>query len=297
MSKTERQSPSDFSMADFEKALASEAVNFEVGNLVRGKVHGYDSDGVYVDIGGKSLALVPANEIAADETADLTALVPVGEEQEFIVIKEENGEGQVTLSKRQLIVKYAWDKVAEIQANKESILLKVSGVNKGGITVNFQGIRGFIPRSQVIERDLESLVGTNINAIIIEANAEDKKLVFSQKQATRSASFSQLELGTLITGTIASIKPFGAFVDFDGSTGLLHVSQVSQSRVEAVDELLAVGQTIKALIVSLDESSGKIGLSLKVLENYPGEVIEKLAEVLESAEPRSEKAAKKLFGG
>jgi small subunit ribosomal protein S1 len=284
-------------MDDFEKALASESVSFEIGNLILGKVYNYDTDGVYVDIGGKSLAFVPANEIAADESADLSVLLPVGEEQEFIIIKGENGDGQVTLSKRQLLVKYAWDKIAEIQSNKESISIKVSGVNKGGVTANFQGIRGFIPRSQLVERDHESLVGTQINAIVIEANPDDNKLVFSQRQATRSASFSQLELGQLVTGTIASIKPFGAFIDFEGNTGLLHVSQISQSRVESLDKLLSVGQTIKALIVSLDEGSGKISLSLKVLENHPGEVLENLTELLDSAESRSQRAAKKLFGG
>jgi small subunit ribosomal protein S1 len=297
MSKTDRRSMDTFSMADFEKALSSTSVSCEKGSLVRGTVYSYDSDGVYVDIGGKSLAFVPANEIAVDETADLSVILPIGEEQEFLVIKEDNGDGQFTLSKRQLIAKYAWDKVAEIQANKETVTIRVSGVNKGGVTVSFQGLRGFIPRSQLVERDHQSLVGTNINAIAIECNPEDNKLVFSQRQATRSANFSQLELGQLITGAIASIKPFGAFVDFDGNTGLLHITQISQQRVESLEKLFTVGQNIKALIVALDEGNGKISLSLKVLENHPGEVLENLAEVIESAESRSQRAAKKLFGG
>jgi small subunit ribosomal protein S1 len=291
-----KNNPAIFSMDDFAKALAAEEVSFQKGELVRGKVYNYDSDGVYVDIGGKSLAFVPAQEIVFDETADLSAILPVGEEQDFLIIREENAEGQVTLSKRQLQIKYAWDKITEFQSNKESLTLRVTGVNKGGVTVNFQGIRGFVPRSQLVEKDLESLVGTQITAAIIEANQDANKLVFSQRQATKNANFSQLELGQLVTGKIASIKSFGAFVDFEGNTGLLHIGQISQSRVEAIDKLFEIGQEIKATIVSLDEGNGKISLSTKVLENHPGEMLENMAEVMASAEARNQRAAQKLFG-
>ena len=283
-------------MDDFAKALDAEVVAFEKDQLVRGKIHSYDSDGVYVDINGKSLAFVPAAEVAADESADLSALLPIGDEQEFLIIREQNADGQVTLSKLQLQMKYAWNQVDDLQSNKESIQLRVTGVNKGGVTVNFQGIRGFIPRSQLVERDHQSLVGTVIPGIIIEADKDKDKLVFSQRQATRTANFSQLERGQLVTGTIVGIKPFGAFVEFDGSTGLLYVKQISQNRVEACEKLFTIGQEIKAMIIDLDEGNGKISLSTRVLENHPGEMLENMAEVMESAEARSERAAKKLFG-
>jgi small subunit ribosomal protein S1 len=296
MNKTTSTSAEIFSMDDFAKALDAEAVSFEKDQLVRGKIHSYDSDGVYVDINGKSLAFVPAEEIVADDSADLSALLPIGDEQEFLIIREQNADGQVTLSKRQLQVRYAWSRVDEIQSNKESIQLKVTGVNKGGVTVNFQGIRGFIPRSQLVDRDLESLVGTSIPGIIIEADKDKNKLVFSQRQATRSANFSQLELGQLVTGTIVGIKPFGAFVEFEGNTGLIYIKQVSQNRIEACEKLFTIGQEIKAMIIDLDEANGKISLSTRVLENHPGEMLENMTEVMASAEARSERAAKKLFG-
>ncbi len=285
-----------FSMDDFAKALNAEAVSFEKGELVRGKIHSYDSDGVYVDINGKSLAFVPAAEVAADESADLSALLPIGDEQEFLIVREQNADGQVTLSKRQLQVKYAWNQVGEIQSNKETIQVKVTGVNKGGVTVSFQGIRGFIPRSQLVERDHAALVGTSISVVIIEANQETNKLVFSQRQASRSANFAQLEQGQLITGTIVGLKPFGAFVEFDGNTGLIYIKQISHSRVEDCEKLFTIGQEIKAMIIELDEPNGKISLSTRVLENHPGEMLENMTQVMDSAEERSEKAAKKLFG-
>jgi len=296
MNKTTSTSAEIFSMDDFAKALDAEVVSFEKDQLVRGKIHSYDSDGVYVDINGKSLAFVPAAEVAADESADLSALLPIGDEQEFLIIREQNADGQVTLSKLQLQMKYAWNQVDDLQSNKESIQLRVTGVNKGGVTVNFQGIRGFIPRSQLVERDHQSLVGTVIPGIIIEADKDKDKLVFSQRQATRTANFSQLERGQLVTGTIVGIKPFGAFVEFDGSTGLLYIKQISQNRVEACEKLFTIGQEIKAMIIDLDEGNGKISLSTRVLENHPGEMLENMAEVMASAEARSERAAKKLFG-
>jgi small subunit ribosomal protein S1 len=285
-----------FSMDDFAKALNAEAISFEKGELVRGKIHSYDSDGVYVDINGKSLAFVPAAEVAADESADLSALLPIGDEQEFLIIREQNADGQVTLSKRQLQVKYAWNQVGETQANKETVQVRVTGVNKGGVTVSFQGIRGFIPRSQLTERDHASLVGTNISTVIIEANQETNKLVFSQRQASRSVNFAQLEQGQLITGTVVGLKPFGAFVEFDGNTGLIYIKQISQNRVEDCEKLFSIGQEVKAMIIELDEPNGKISLSTRVLENHPGEMLENMAEVMAKAEERSEKAAKKLFG-
>ncbi|WP_310484711.1 S1 RNA-binding domain-containing protein [Chamaesiphon sp. VAR_48_metabat_403] len=296
MNKTQTTSAEIFSMDDFAKALDAEAVNFEKDQLVRGKIHSYDSDGVYVDINGKSLAFVPAEEVAADESADLSVLLPIGDEQEFLIIREQNADGQVTLSKLQLQMKYAWNQVDDLQSNKESIQLKVTGVNKGGVTVNFQGIRGFVPRSQLLERDHQSLVGTSIPGIIIEADKEKNKLVFSQRKAARTANFSQLERGQLVTGTIVGLKAFGAFVEFDGNTGLIYIKQISESRVEDCEKVFAIGQEIKAMIIDLDEGNGKISLSTRVLENHAGEMLEKMSEVMESAEARSERAAKKLFG-
>ena len=296
MNKTQTTSAEIFSMDDFAKALDAEVVNFEKDQLVRGKIHSYDSDGVYVDINGKSLAFVPAEEVAADESADLSALLPIGDEQEFLIIREQNADGQVTLSKLQLQMKYAWNQVDDLQSNKESIQLKVTGVNKGGVTVNFQGIRGFVPRSQLLERDHQSLVGTSIPGIIIEADKEKNKLVFSQRQAARTANFSQLERGQLVNGTIVGLKQFGAFVEFDGNTGLIYIKQISESRVENCEKVFTIGQEIKAMIIDLDEGNGKISLSTRVLENHAGEMLEKMSEVMESAEARSERASKKLFG-
>jgi small subunit ribosomal protein S1 len=280
-------------MDDFAKALEAETVSFQKGTIIKGKVFSHDTNGAYIDIKGKSLAFVSIEDVGDD----LDTLLPIGEDFDFLVAREQDADGQVTLSRRQLQIKYAWDKVADIQENKESISVRVTGVNKGGVTVDFQGLRGFIPKSQLSERDLNSLVGSSVTALIIEADQERDKFVLSQRQASRSENFSRLQLGQLISGQVVSIKPFGAFVDFDGTTGLLHIKQISQEYITDLNAVFSIGQELKALIINLDEGSGKIALSTRVLENKPGEMINDQAEVMNSADARAPRAAQKLFGG
>lgn len=286
-----------FSMDDFAKALEKQDYQSQKGQVVRGKVYSYESDGAYVDIGGKSLAFVPIPEAALNSVIDLSEVLPLKEELDFVIIREQDADGQMTLSRREMLVQQSWDDIAEIQDNKQSVQALVTGVNKGGVTVEVQGLRGFIPRSHLVERDkLEELVGQNITASFLEVNAETNKLVLSQREATRSASFSQLELGQLVEGKVVSIKPFGVFVDIENTTGLLYIKQVSQKYIESLSSLFQVGQTISAMVVELDEGKGRISLSTRVLENYPGEMVENMAEVMASAEERSQRAAKNLFG-
>lgn len=289
-------SNSSFSMEDFAKALEQHGYEFKKGQVVRGKVYNYENDGAYVDIGGKSLAYVPIDEVSLKSSGDWSEVLPLREEMEFLIIGDQDADGQVTLSRRQLELKQSWDELAELQENNKSLQVRVLGVNKGGVTVDLRGLRGFIPRSHLSERtDLDGLIGQSLTVKVLEADRDRDKLVLSQREATRSASFTQLELGQLVDGKIVSIKPFGVFVDFDGITGLLHIKQVSQNFIESLPTVFQIGQPIKAMIIDLDEGKGRISLSTRIFENYPGEMLEKMAEVMDSAEARSEKAKTKLL--
>ena len=137
-SKTAKPQANVFSMDDFAKALEAEKIGFTNGEIIKGKIQGYDTNGIYVEIGGKSLAFVPGEEIIADLNSDLSALFPIGEEQEFLIIKEQDADGQVTLSCKQLQLRQAWNQADEIQSNKQSVTVRVTGVNKGGVTIDFQ---------------------------------------------------------------------------------------------------------------------------------------------------------------
>ncbi len=283
-----------FSSDDFAKALEQHSYEFQKGQVVRGKVFEYASDGAYVDIGGKSSAFLPNQEVSLKPiTTNLSTELPLQEERDFLIIREQNEDGQVTLSLKQLEIKQIWDRLTEIQESGQSIQVRVMGINKGGVTIDVHGLRGFIPRSHLIERDnLQGLIGQALSACFLEINSDNNKLVMSQRLATRSVAISQLQIGQLVAGEIASIKPFGAFVDLAGITGLLHISQVSKHRIESLEKVFQVGQLIKSVIIDVDEGKGRISLSTKVLENYPGEMLEKMDEVMASAAERSHRVNK-----
>lgn len=294
-SNRSQTSNSSFSMDDFAKALEEHDYEFKKGQVVSGKVYNYETDGAYVDIGGKSLAYVPIDEVSLKVSGEWAEVLPLHQEMDFLIIQEQDADGQVTLSRRQLEIKQVWDELAQLQESGKSMPVRVQSVNKGGVTVELRGLRGFIPRSHLSERDdLDSLIGQSLTVTFLELDRDRNKLVLSQRQATRSVHFNQLELGQLVEGKIVSLKPFGLFIDFDGITGLLHIKQVSQTFIESLPAVFQIGQPIKAVIVDLDEGKGRISLSTRVLENYPGEMLEKMAEVMDSAQARAERARQKI---
>ncbi|MDB9455322.1 S1 RNA-binding domain-containing protein [Dolichospermum circinale] len=293
-SKLSQTANSSFSMDDFAKALEKHDYQFQKGQIVRGKVFQIDHDGAYVDIGGKSSAFLPQDEASLRAVTDLSEVLPMNEELEFLIIQDQDAEGQVTISRKQLEVRQIWDKLLEMQENSQTVQVRVIGINKGGVTVDLLGVRGFIPRSHISERDnLEALKGQSLTVGFLEINRETKKLVLSQRLAARSSNFSLLELGQLVEGKITGIKPFGVFVDLNGASALLHIKQVSQKFIESLEKVFQIGQPIKAVIIDLDQGKGRIAISTRVLENFPGEVVENFAEVMNSAEARANRAANK----
>ncbi|HCF26782.1 MAG TPA: 30S ribosomal protein S1 [Cyanobacteria bacterium UBA11049] len=294
-SKISQAANTSFSMDDFALALEKHDYHFQKGQVVRGKVFQYENDGAYVDIGGKSAAFLPLVEASLKPltASDLSTVLPLQEEQDFLIVREQDAEGQVTLSRRQLEIQQIWERLAQMQENNQTVQVRVTGTNKGGVTVDLQGLRGFIPRSHLVERDnLEALKGQTLSASFLQIDPSNKKLVLSNRLATRSSSFSQLEIGQLVEGKVTSIQPFGVFVDLEGVSGLLHIKQISQNFIASLASVFQVGQPIKAVITDLDEGKGRIALSTRVLENYPGEMLEKMDEVMANAEARANKARK-----
>ncbi|NLQ03725.1 S1 RNA-binding domain-containing protein, partial [Cylindrospermopsis raciborskii] len=146
-SESSQIATSSFSMDDFAKALEKHDYQFQKGQTVRGKVFQLDHDGAYVDIGGKSSAFLPRDEASLRTVTDLSEILPLNEEMEFLIIREQDAEGQVTISRRQLEIQHIWEKVAQMQEDSQSIPVKVIGVNKGGVNVEVFSLRGFIPKS------------------------------------------------------------------------------------------------------------------------------------------------------
>jgi small subunit ribosomal protein S1 len=294
-SNSSQEPTAAFSHDDFEQALAGHDYQFERGQIVRGKVCEHTSEGAYVDIGGKTAGFVPTGEAALHAMGSVAEYLPLQQEMDFLIIKEQNAEGQVTLSRRQLELKKAWEKVAEIAESGKSVQLRVTKTNKGGVIGEVEGLRGFIPRSHLIEKDdLDSLIGQSLTANFLEVNRENNKLVLSQRQVARAAAISKLAQGELKTGKIVKLQPYGAFVDLDGVTGLLHITQISNARVESLPSLLEVGQEVKVLVLEIDEHKNRVSLSTKVLEKHPGEILENLASIMATAEERAAAFQEKL---
>ncbi|MDJ0735253.1 MAG: S1 RNA-binding domain-containing protein [Nostocaceae cyanobacterium] len=292
--KLSQEANSSFTMDDFAKALDKHDYNFQKGQVIHGKVFQLDPDGAFVDIGGKSSAFLPRDEACLRTVTDLSEVLPLNEELEFLIIREQDAEGQVTLSRRQLEIRQIWDKLAQMQDDGQTVSVRVTGTNKGGVTIDVLGLRGFIPRSHLLERDnLEALIGQNLTVGFLEVDPNNKKLILSQRQATRAASFSLLQIGDLVEGKITGIKPFGVFVDVNGVSALLHIKQISQKFIDNLEQVFQIGQPIKALIIDLDEGKGRVALSTRGLENFPGEMLEKMDEVMADAQTRAEKARKK----
>ncbi|MEM9004277.1 MAG: S1 RNA-binding domain-containing protein [Cyanobacteria bacterium P01_F01_bin.86] len=284
-----------FSAEDFARALADHDYTFQTGSTVRGTIIGHGSEGAFIEIGGKSDAFLPLKEAALERIENLEESFPLGEEHEFLIIRDQDSEGRVVLSIRRLLAQRLWEKLGEQETNSEILDVKVTGTNKGGVIVDVEGLRGFVPRSQLSQaEDLEALVGSNLSVGFLEVNPEKNKLVLSQKAAARSQAMSRLALGQLVEGNIVSLKPYGAFVSFEGVTGLLHINQVSKNYVDSLPALLQVGTPIKAVIINLDEARNRISLSTKVLEKYPGEMMKEFETVMTDAENRIQDVGKLL---
>lgn len=288
-SQKTRQQNISFSMDDFAKALEQHNYDFQKGQIVRGKAFEYTSDGAYIDIGGKSPAFIPLREASVEATDDIKTALPLQEEKEFLIVSNQNDEGQVTLSIRQLKLKESWDDLATISENSGTVQMLVTGTNKGGVTGEVKGLRAFIPRSHLVEKqNLDSLVGQILTGNILELNPDNNKLVLSQRQASQSALMQKIVPNSVQTGTVVKLQPYGIFVDLGGITGLLHIKQISNSRIESLEQVFKVGQEIKVVIIDIDEIKNRISLATKMLESYPGELIEKFDVVMENAEERFE---------
>jgi small subunit ribosomal protein S1 len=292
------ESAASFSMEDFEKALGQFDYEFSKGKIVTGKAVAYESDAALIDIGGKSPGILPKDEASVYATNDLSTVVPVGEEREFLIIREQNADGQVTLSLRQLETRKIWNRLLEMKDRNESLQVKVTGSNKGGVSVDALGLRAFIPRSHLVDRgNIEAMKGQTLSAVVLDMEENRNRIVLSNRLAARAANFSRLEIGQVVEGTVTGIRPFGAFVEFDGNSGLLHVSQISNKRINDVSNILTVGQTVKVLIADLNEGENRIALTTKHFESFPGEMLENAQTVFDEADDRAERARKVLMGG
>ena len=280
------------SMADFEEEIDASLRRYERGEKVSCTVVSVDMDKIMVEL-GSTTGIIRKQDASDDPAFNLQENIKPGDEVEATVVRPDDGHGNVVLSMKAASAERAWDRLLSLLTSKETVSVKISGVTKAGVTTTLEGVRGFIPASKlslgfVSEDDLNKWVGKSVEARVITAEKDGRKLVLSSKEilrekeaAERKEAAAQVKPGMVTEGTVETIKDYGAFINLGkGVTGLLHVSQISPKRIKTPAEVLKEGETVTVKVTKV--ADGRISLSIKALdESAP-------------AEPREEKISFKL---
>jgi small subunit ribosomal protein S1 len=295
-SQTDEQEPTDDLWVDeeenelhlMEQLLSDPAHDYrklQYGDTIDGKIMRVDRDSILVDIGGKSEGVVPAREMQS-LTPEERAALQVGNDVFVFVINSEDQEVHAILSIDKARQEKSWRQLERSYQNSEIITANVINYNKGGLLVNLEGVRGFVPASQIEgitrasdsqkQSDMARMIGRAMSLKIIEINRSRNRLILSQRQAVQEVRevkkdelLSSLNEGDIHTGVVSSICDFGAFVDIGGTDGLVHLSELSWGRVNHPGELLKVGQKVQVYILGIDNERRRIALSIKRTQNEP----------------------------
>ncbi len=280
-------------MEDYKEELEASYKVIREGDILTGTVIDVSETSVTLDLKYYTEGIIHAEDLSSDPNFKLLQEIHIGDEITATVIRRDDGEGHIVLSKKEANDLLAWDKLREYQANRTILPVKIGGIVNKGVITYVEGIRGFIPASKLdvtFVEDTEQWLNKTVDAIIITVKEEEKKLVLSAKEpaleklATETSKrVAKVAVGSVMNGTVDSIQSYGAFIELEnGLSGLLHISQISEKRIKHPSAVLKQGQTVKVKIISTD--NGKIGLSIKALAD-PSETSE---EVLDYELPKEE---------
>ena len=262
---------------NFEQMLNESFRTIHTGEVVEGKVIDVKPEEAVLNINYKSDGILTRNEYSNDNSLDLTTKLKPGDTLEVKVTRVNDGEGQVLLSYKRLAADRGDKKIEDAFNNKEVLTAKVEQVLSGGLSVNVDGVRVFIPASLVsdsYEKDLTKYQDQEIQFVVIEYNPHRRRYIGDRKQLLMAARaelqkklFETLKVGDVVEGTVKNITDFGAFVDLGGADGLLHISEMSWGRVENPKKVFKVGETLRVLVKDIQGT--KIALSLKFPDENP----------------------------
>ena len=269
---------------EYEKSL----ITLNTRDIVKGTVIAVTEAGVSVNLGYKSDGFVPASEVSDDSSADIKSLVKVGDEVEAFVVRVSDVEGEVTLSMKKLLTMKGAKEVEEAFETKAILEGKVTQVVNGGVIVTCKGVRVFVPASQASDRylaDLEVLVGTTASFRIIDIKVvrgrkkivgSIKSVIEEQKAALSEEFWAGVEVGKRYQGVVKSLTKFGAFADIGGVDGLIHISELSWSKIKHPSEVVKEGDVVDVYVISFDKETGKISLGFKNADDNPWKKVEAL---------------------
>lgn len=262
-----------------ELLTGSDLLPLAAGDTLEGTVSSVKSHEVWVDLGGRGVGVVMRRELGRGQTLN------VGDKITVSVIDPEMDEGHALLSVRRAAKERGWSQLTKLMEDRENVEVVPYDANRGGLLVELEGIRGFLPVSQLaavhyprvsgadkdeILQKLNALINQPLKVKILDVSRKDNKLIFSEKEAVKddlAAQFAKLHVGDVVEGIVTGVIDFGAFLSIDGVEGLIHISEISWERVDDPRDYLKVGDKVKAKIIAIEND--RLSLSLKQTTEDP----------------------------
>lgn len=280
-------------MDDYATELEASFRKVREGDVLTGTVIGVSETEVTLDLKYYTEGIIRLEDYSEDPSFSIKNDVQLGEEVTATVLRPDDGQGHILLSRKAVAAEMAWKKAAEYLENETVLDVKIGGVVNAGVIAYVEGLRGFIPASKLslsYVENLEDFLNKEIQVRVITVDPEKKKLVLSAREILREKAaearrnkISNVEIGLVTEGKVESIQPYGAFIDLgDGLSGLVHVSQISEKRIKSPDVVLKVGDTVKVKVIAVKD--GKLSLSMKALNDVAAEEIREEKVVLPKSE-------------
>ncbi len=269
-------------MADFEKEIDDSFKKISEGDMITGTVISVSEKEITLDLQYYAEGIIPVEDYSREPGFIAKDMVHPGDEVTATVVKTDDGEGNILLSRVEANDVLAWEKLKQMQEEKTVIDVTVKGIVNGGVIAYVEGVRGFIPASKLslnYVEDTNPYLNQPLQVQVIDLDQEKGRLILSAReilrekaQEERKKKISNVEVGLVTEGRVESIKPYGAFIDLgNGLSGLVHVSQICEKRIKTPDAVLKVGDTVKVKVIAIKD--GKLSLSMKALADTAAEEV------------------------
>ena len=293
-------------MKDYEKELNESMKKIEEGDILTGTVVSVDEKEVILDLKYYAEGVIPAEDYTREPGFNLKEEVHPGDEVSATVVRKDDGNGNILLSRVEAADVLAWEKIREYKESGEALDVTVKGITNAGVIAYVEGIRGFIPASRLslgYVEDTEEYLNRQIRVQVIEFDKDSKKLILSarellreQAEEGRKKKSSNVQVGLVTEGTVESLQPYGAFVDLgNGLSGLVHISQICEKRIKKPSEVLSVGDRVKVKVTAVKD--GKLSLSIKEASDMMAKDIEEEVYEVPDAGEEATTSLGSLFAG
>lgn len=293
-------------MKDYEKELNESMKKIEEGDILTGTVVSVDEKEVILDLKYYAEGVIPAEDYTREPGFNLKEEVHPGDEVSATVVRKDDGNGNILLSRVEAADVLAWEKIREYKESGEALDVTVKGITNVGVIAYVEGVRGFIPASRLslgYVEDTEEYLNRQIRVQVIECDKDSKKLILSarellreQAEKERKKKISNVQVGLVTEGTVESLQPYGAFVDLgNGLSGLVHISQICEKRIKKPSEVLSVGDRVKVKVTAVKD--GKLSLSIKEASDMMAKDIEEEVYEVPDAGEEATTSLGSLFAG